>query len=120
MRIVGANKQSEVKGLDKLVTKSNYFIGNDPAKWRTDIPNYKRVKYSDVYPGIDLEYYGNQGRLEYDFIVLPGSDPDVISLQFEGTDSICMNEKGELVLKTGLSGKGRYQGASPGNIYLSK
>ncbi len=103
MRIVGANAQSMANGLDKLLTRSNYFIGNDPAKWWTDIPNYAKVKYSEVYPGIDLEYYGNKGRLEYDFIVSPGSEPEVISLQFEGMDSITRNQKGELVLRTGLS-----------------
>jgi hypothetical protein len=103
MRLEGANAQSEVNGLDELVTKSNYFIGNDPAKWRTDIPNYTRVRYNDVYAGIDLEYYSNQGMLEYDFIISPGSEPDVISLQFDGVDSINMNEQGELVLKIGLA-----------------
>lgn len=103
MRLVGANAKAEVKGLDRLVTKSNYFIGNDPGKWRVDIPNYERVKYSEVYAGIDLEYYGNQGKLEYDFIISPGSEPNVISLQFKGMDSIHMNEKGELILSAAFS-----------------
>jgi len=100
LRLVGADPGSEAIGQEELVTRSNYFIGNDPAKWRTDIPNYGRIKYDDVYAGIDLEYYGNLGRLEYDFIVSPGSDPDMISLQFEGTDAISINEQGDLILKT--------------------
>ena len=63
MRLVGSNAQSEVNGHDELVTRSNFFIGNDPSKWRTNIPNYGRVRYRSVYDGVDLEYYGNQGRL---------------------------------------------------------
>ena len=64
MKLVGANLQTEVTGLDELPGKSNYFIGNDPGKWRTNVPNYGKVKYSGVFPGIDLVYYGNQRQLE--------------------------------------------------------
>src|SRR5438046_7473012 len=80
MKLVGANAQSQVKGEEELAGKSNYFIGNDPAKWRTNISNYSKVKYEGVYPGIDLIYYGNQRQLEYDFVVAPGSDPKAITL----------------------------------------
>ena len=66
MKFVGANPEPQVAGLEKLSAKSNYFIGNDPEKWRTNIPNYAKVRYEDIYPGIDLIYYGNQGQLEYD------------------------------------------------------
>ena len=75
MTLVNANPQSQAAGHDALPGKSNYFIGNDPAKWRTNIPTYAKVKYEGVYPGMDLVYYGNQGQLEYDFIVAPGADP---------------------------------------------
>ena len=80
MRLVGANPHAKVTGLDQLPGKSNYFIGNDPEKWRANVPNYANVKYADVYPGVDLVYYGNQGKLEYDFVVQPGADPRSIRL----------------------------------------
>ncbi len=100
MRMVGADAHASATGVGQLLTKSNYFIGNDPEKWQVGIPNYSRVRYSEVYAGIDLEYYGNQGQLEYDFIVTPGSKPGVISLQFAGMESVTMNEKGDLILSS--------------------
>jgi hypothetical protein len=86
MRLIGANPAPSTSGLEKLAGTSNYFIGNDPAKWRTDIPNYAKVQYSGVYPGVNLVYYGSQGRLEYDFVVAAGSDPRAIELAFESVD----------------------------------
>ena len=81
MHLVGANANAPVSGVDELPGKSNYFIGNDPKKWRTNVANYAKVRYQNVYPGIDLVYYGNQGgRLEYDFVVAPGADPSAIKL----------------------------------------
>ena len=103
MKLLGANASAEPSGVDKLVTRSNYFIGNDPEKWRTDIPNFGKVKYEQVYEGIDLLYYGNQGRMEYDFLLSPGSEPDKISLMLEGAETISINKQGDLVLKSGRS-----------------
>ena len=80
MTLAGANPKATVTGLDELPGKSNYFIGNDPAKWRTNVPTYAKVKYQNVYRGIDLVYYGNPQQLEYDFVVAPGADPKAISL----------------------------------------
>ena len=81
LRLVGAKPDAEVTGREELPGKVNYFIGNDPKKWRTNVPTYAKVRYQDVYPGVDLEYYGNQGgQLEYDFIVAPGADPGAITL----------------------------------------
>lgn len=81
MRLVGANVNATVTGTEELPGRSNYFIGNDPKKWRTNVPNYAKVKYAGVYPGVDLVYYGNQGgQLEYDFVVAPGADPSIITL----------------------------------------
>jgi hypothetical protein len=80
MKLVGANPNPKIVGADELPGKSNYFIGNDPKKWRTNVPNYAKVKYANVYPGVDLVYYGNQGKLEYDFVVQPGADPRQIAL----------------------------------------
>jgi hypothetical protein len=83
MRLVGANLASRISGMEELEGKSNYFIGNDPAKWRTNVPNYAKVRYREVYPGVDLVYYGSQERVEYDFVVAAGSDPRAIRLAFE-------------------------------------
>jgi hypothetical protein len=80
MKLVDANPEAVVTGEGQLPGKSNYFIGNDPAKWRTNVANYGRVKYAGVYPGVDLLYYGNQGQLEYDLVVAPGADPRAIRL----------------------------------------
>ena len=75
MRLAGANPNASVTGADRLPGKSNYFLGNDPAKWRTGVPQFARVRYENIYPGINLVFYGNQGHLEYDFQVAPGADP---------------------------------------------
>jgi hypothetical protein len=81
MRLVGANPDAKARGEDELPGRSNYFIGSDPNKWRTNVPTYAKVRYESVYPGVDLIYYGNQGgQLEYDFVVAPGADPSVIAL----------------------------------------
>lgn len=101
MRLEGADPQARVTGLDELSCKSNYFIGNDPHKWRTDISNYGKVKYENAYPGIDVVYYGSQSQLEYDFIVAPGADPNFIKLNFEGAQQINLDRHGDLVLRVG-------------------
>lgn len=100
MRFVGSNPAPELTGVEALPGKNNYLIGNDPAKWHTQVPTYARVRYEDVYPGIDLDFYGNQRQLEYDFVVAPGANPDLIELNFDGADSIELNGDGDLVLKT--------------------
>jgi len=75
IQLVGVSPNAHVTGLDMLAGTSNYFIGNDPSKWRTKVPTYARVAYRGIYPGADLVYYGHQGQLEWDFVVAPGSDP---------------------------------------------
>lgn len=104
MKLLGANPQPQATGLEPLPGKSNYFIGSDPRRWRTDVPIYAKVKYEAVYPGVDVVYYGTQGReLEYDFIVAPQADPKAIKLSFAGAGKLTLDEQGELVLQ--LSGK---------------
>jgi hypothetical protein len=98
MHLVGANPTPQVVGLDQLSGKSNYFIGNDPTKWHTDVPLYAKVQYEAVYPGVDLIYYGNQRQLEYDFVVAPGADPATITLTFAGADKLEVDAVGDLVL----------------------
>ena len=102
MTLEGANPSPAIDGAEPLPGIVNYFIGNDPAKWRTNIPTYAKVQYQEAYPGIDLAYYGNQGKLEYDFIVAPGADPGQIRLAFEGASAMHLAESGDLVLATEL------------------
>lgn len=99
MQVVGAKKGVKAVAEDELEGKSNYFVGNDPSKWKTNISHYKKVRYQEIYDGIDLVYYGNQESLEYDFVVKPGVDPDAIKLRFSGTSNIKLDENGNLVLK---------------------
>jgi len=87
MKLDGANSSAHISGTERLPGKSNYFIGNDPSKWRHNIPQFARVVYQAVYPGVDLVYYGNQGQLEYDFRVAPGADPNQITLSFQGASA---------------------------------
>ena len=99
MKFVGANPAPQVSGIDQLPGKSNYFIGNDPAKWRTNVANYAKVKYQEMYPGVDLVMYGNQRQLEYDFVVAPGADPKSIQIVFEGARQMRVEDGGDLVLR---------------------
>jgi len=97
MRLVGANPSPQVSGVQKLRGISNYFIGNNPSRWRTKIPTYRQVRYESVYAGVDLLYYGKQGRLEYDFVLEPGADPKQLRLRFEG-GSAQIDARGDLVV----------------------
>ena len=97
MKLGGASPVEPV-GLDELAGKSNYFIGNDPRKWRTGIANFGRVQYKGVYPGIDLVYHGNQKQLEYDFVIAPGAEPSAIRLQVTGARRMHIDSAGDLVL----------------------
>jgi hypothetical protein len=105
LRLVGANASPEMAGMDLLPGKSNYLVGKDPKQWRTGIAQYARVRYKDVYPGIDWVYYGNEGQLEYDLVVAPGADPDRITLAMEftrgtNTEALRLDENGDLLLAT--------------------
>lgn len=98
IKLVGANPQPQITGLERLPGKVNYLIGNDSGRWRTNVPTYAKVKCEDVYPGVDLVYYGHQQQLEYDFVVAPGADPQAIRLTFEGADKLEVDAQGDLVL----------------------
>ncbi|HXN21356.1 MAG TPA: SBBP repeat-containing protein [Candidatus Dormibacteraeota bacterium] len=98
MHFEGANSTPQIEGSDRLPGRVDYFVGNDPKNWHTDIPSYARVKYTGVYPGVDLIFYGNQNRLEYDFVVAPGSDPSVIKMNLEGANKLRINSRGDLLL----------------------
>jgi hypothetical protein len=99
MRVVGANPAPKISGIDELPGKSSYFLGTDPKKWYTNIPNFGEVQYENIYPGIDLVYHGIRGQLEYDFAVHPGAAPQVIRIEFTGANRITVSSKGELVLQ---------------------
>ncbi|HSY65909.1 MAG TPA: SBBP repeat-containing protein [Terriglobales bacterium] len=98
MKLSGASSIGDPVGEAPLPGKSNYLIGNDPAKWHRDIPQFARVRYGNVYPGIDLVYYGNQGQLEYDFEVSPGRDPKFVALKFSGPRNLTIDSNGDLIL----------------------
>lgn len=100
MRFSGANPHPDVIGQDTLASRTNYFLGNDPSKWQTDVPNYAKVRYRDMYPGIDLVYYGNNGRLEYDFIVAPGANPRDIRLSFDVDSRAVIDRNGDLLIQS--------------------
>jgi uncharacterized repeat protein (TIGR01451 family) len=108
MQFGGANQAADLAGTSPLPGHSNYFIGNDPSRWRRNVPQFSRVQYRGLYPGIDLDFYGKQGRLEYDFEVAPGADPNQIALDFKGTKDVQVAANGDLVLAL-LGGELRFE-----------
>lgn len=98
LTLAGANPSAQADALDPQPGKTNYLMGNDPAKWRTNIPNFARVRYRDIYPGVDIVYYGNRQQLEYDLVVNPGADPHAIQLAFDGIQSMRITAEGDLLL----------------------
>ena len=109
-RLSKANLSGRIAGEVQQRSVSNYISGNDPAKWHTSVPNYERVRYTGVYPGIDLVYYGKEGSLEYDWIVSPGADPRQIRIAFENADRLRIDPHGDLVI---TSGDGEYRHKRP-------
>jgi hypothetical protein len=99
LNLVGANNAVRATGSTKLPGKSNYLFGRTRKDWRTGIPNYGKVSYQHIYPGVDLTYRGNQQQLEYDFVVAPGADPSVITLDLTGTDALDIDADGNLLLR---------------------
>ena len=109
MQLVGANSHATVTQEDPQVTKTNYFLGKDPNQWHTNIPNYGRIRYRSIYDGIDQVYYGNQRRLEHDFVVAPNADPGKIVMALEGAKTLSLDRAtGDLIVNTG-SGELRLQ-----------
>jgi hypothetical protein len=101
LQLVGANPSARGAALNPLAGIVNYFIGDTQARWQANIPTFSRVRYTDVYPGVDVVYYGNQRQLEYDFVVAPGRDPEAISLQFTGAEKPTVDATGKLSLTVG-------------------
>ena len=96
----GAKPSPAMAGDERQSAISSYFIGNDPSKWVTGAPNFARVRYRELYPGVDLAFYGNQGQLEYDFVVAPGADPRAIHLAFDGAEGLRIDSAGDLIVST--------------------
>lgn len=102
IKLVNSNRSARVAGTDELAGRTNYFLGPDPTKWRTNVATYARVRYENIYRGVDLVYYGNRsGRLEHDFIVNPGADPSQITLKLDGADRLRLESNGDLQLAVG-------------------
>ena len=99
MKFAGGNQQPVVEGLDELPGKANYFLGNDPKQWLTNVALYRKVRHAAVYPGIDVVFYGDGARLEYDFVVAAGASPDSIRISFEGVQHIGIDVHGDLRLR---------------------
>lgn len=100
VRMLGATERPRVSGIGLLPGLSNYFIGQNPTRWRTRIPTYQGVKYERVYSGIDVIYYGRERQVEWDWLVAPGASPASIRLRFEGVRDLHLDPKGGLVLQT--------------------
>jgi hypothetical protein len=100
MTLLGANPAPDVAGHGEMAGRSNYYVGSDPGRWRANVANYRQDEYRDVYPGIDLVYYGKQRELEHDWIVRPGADPRAITFRFEGATHTEIASNGDLVITT--------------------
>jgi hypothetical protein len=98
IKFAGGSPAAVVAGSDELAAKSNYFIGNDPKLWRTNVPNYSAVKYSGIYPGVDAVFHGNNRRLEFDFDIAAGANPRSIALEVDGARRMRLNRAGDVVL----------------------
>jgi uncharacterized repeat protein (TIGR01451 family) len=107
MKLAGANPHAVLTAAEPLPGKTNYLLGNDPTQWRHSIPQFARVRYENLYPGINLVFYGNQGRLEYDFQVAPGADPKQAELEFSGAQKLKVQD-GALII-TGRGGDLRFE-----------
>src|ERR1035437_7415293 len=97
MSLIGANAKANAVGLAPQPGVVSYLIGNDPKNWRSGIPTYGKVNYAQIYPGVDLVFYGNQRQLEYDFVVAPGTDPSRIAWRIDGARA-SVDAEGNLVL----------------------
>lgn len=93
MELIDANSKAKIIALEESSTKTNYLINN-----KNNIKNFTKVKYESIYPGVDIVYYGNQKQLEYDFIVAPNADPNLINLAFSEATKLTINEQGDLII----------------------
>ena len=116
MVLKGSQDSPKVQGVNLLPTRTNYFIGRSREQWHTGVRSYGRVRYCDVYRGVDLVYHQSREQLEYDFVVSPNTSPSTIRLGFDGAESFRLDEDGNLVLK---SRKGEIRHRKP-TIYQNR
>jgi len=102
LKFLGANPSAQLQATDPLPGRINYYIGNDPSKWRAGVRQFGRVNYKGIYPGVDLTYYGNQEQLESDFVVAPGSNPRSVEFEVTGAQKMRLDGQGNLVLTTAV------------------
>jgi len=100
MKLLGAQESAPIVGIDELSSTANYFTVAGSTNGITGIPTFAGVKYVGIYPGIDLVYYGREGRIEYDFVLTPGADPDTIAFAFDGADALDVDTNGDLIVRT--------------------
>lgn len=101
IKLVGANPHPQIAGEGALSGKVNYLVGDDHSKWHQNIPTFAKVRYHDVYPGIDLVYYGSPDALEYDIVAAPGADTSKIKFAIEGGNRTSLDQQGNLRIETG-------------------
>jgi hypothetical protein len=100
MQLVGGNSLAKIAASDQVPGKSNYFVGNDPSKWRRDVAHYARVSYENVYPGVNMAFHGAQRQFEFDFVVAPGANPAPIGFLFTGAQGMKTDDSGNLVISS--------------------
>jgi hypothetical protein len=99
LTFLNANKTPDIVAVDPQEGKVNYLIGKDPKQWKTNVPTYKSVLYKEVYPGIDIKFYGNNRQMEYDVVVKPGADPSQVRFSYEGIQGLNIAENGDLEIE---------------------
>src|SRR5437870_4617280 len=99
MQLLNANVKAKAVGVNRTQGIVNYLVGKDRRKWHVGIPMFTKIQYAQIYPGIDLVYYGNQRQLEYDFVVRPGADPRTISLGFQGIKTASLLQTGDVAVE---------------------
>jgi uncharacterized repeat protein (TIGR01451 family) len=102
LRFLGADRRPTIEGLAPMRGVVNYFLGNDPAGWRANVPTYGAVAYRNLYPGIDLVYRGTEGNLKSEFLLAPGASPSMIQMVYSGAESLCLAQDGALLIQTTL------------------
>ncbi|MDG2246944.1 MAG: gliding motility-associated C-terminal domain-containing protein [Flavobacteriales bacterium] len=101
-RFEGANSEPIVQFEEELITRFNYFLGNDPNKWQGNVPSYSAARYSDLYPGVDLHVYSKEFAMKYDLLLEAGVNPDIIQIRYDGVESITLRN-GRLVIRTSVN-----------------
>jgi hypothetical protein len=101
LHLAGANPRASSTGLEALPGRVNYFLGSDPAAWHAGVPMFAKARFREVYPGVDVVYYGHDRQLEFDFIVAPGADAAPLAFEITGADEVRVEANGDLVMKLG-------------------